>query len=31
MTHPMIVAVDGDGGWAGDVKPSSEWRMHLDI
>ena len=31
MTPPMIVTVDGDGGWTGDVKPSSEWRMHFDI
>ena len=27
----QIVFVDEDGGWSGDWKPSSEWRMHLDI
>ena len=31
MTPQMIVAVDHDGGWTGAFKPSSEWRMHLDI
>ncbi len=31
MTPAMIVPMDLDGGHAGDLKPSSEWRMHLDI
>lgn len=25
------MALDGDGGWEGPLKPSSEWRFHLDI
>ena len=25
------LAFDGDGGWTGPLKPSSEWRFHLDI
>lgn len=30
--HPNeIVQMDLDGGYEGDVLPSSEWRMHLDI
>lgn len=27
----MIVRMDFDGSWQGSVKPSSEWRFHLDI
>ena len=27
----QIVLVAEDGSWSGDWKPSSEWRMHLDI
>ncbi len=26
-----IVPMDLDGGYTGDLQPSSEWRMHLDI
>jgi L-fuculose-phosphate aldolase len=31
MMPDMIVAVGMDGAWSGRWKPSSEWRMHLDI
>ncbi|MEQ9639727.1 MAG: class II aldolase/adducin family protein [Alphaproteobacteria bacterium] len=31
MSPAMIVPMDLDGGHAGKLKPSSEWRMHLDI
>ena len=31
MRPDDIVAMDGDGNWQGDLKPSSEWRFHLDI
>lgn len=31
MAPEMIVAMDLDGGYRGEVLPSSEWRMHLDI
>jgi L-fuculose-phosphate aldolase len=31
MEPAMIVEMDLDGGYRGDVLPSSEWRMHLDI
>jgi L-fuculose-phosphate aldolase len=27
----LIVAMDLDGGWSGDVKPSSEWALHAAI
>jgi len=27
----MMVPMDVQGGWNGDWKPSSEWRMHADI
>lgn len=27
----MIVKMGFDGSWEGDLKPSSEWRFHLDI
>jgi len=27
----MMVFMDMKGGWKGDLKPSSEWRFHLDI
>jgi L-fuculose-phosphate aldolase len=31
MKPEEIVAMDLDGGYRGDLLPSSEWRMHLDI
>ncbi|MDJ0631321.1 MAG: class II aldolase/adducin family protein [Rhodobacter sp.] len=31
LTPEIIVAMDLDGGYAGDWLPSSEWRMHLDL
>lgn len=31
MTPEDIVRIAGDGSWQGGTKPSSEWRMHLDI
>lgn len=31
MDTAQIVLVAEDGSWSGDWKPSSEWRMHLDI
>lgn len=33
MTPEMIAAMplDGAGDWSGPLKPSSEWRFHLDI
>ncbi|MBX6320569.1 MAG: class II aldolase/adducin family protein [Rhodospirillaceae bacterium] len=31
MTPEQIVEMDLDGGYRGDLLPSSEWRMHLDI
>lgn len=31
MTPDEIVPVAADGTWSGALKPSSEWRMHLDI
>ncbi|RFC66506.1 class II aldolase [Fulvimarina endophytica] len=31
MRPDMIVPMSLDGDWSGDMKPSSEWRMHLDI
>ncbi|WP_102960634.1 class II aldolase/adducin family protein [Mangrovicella endophytica] len=31
MQPDQIVFVADDGAWTGDWKPSSEWRMHLDI
>ena len=31
MTPAMVVEVDAEGRAAGPLKPSSEWRMHLDI
>lgn len=31
LTPKMIVQMDLDGGYFGDLKPSSEWRMHFDI
>lgn len=31
LTPDMIVETDLDGGFAGKIKPSSEWRMHADI
>ena len=31
MTPEMMVPVGGDGAASGDLLPSSEWRMHLDI
>lgn len=31
MTPGDIVQMDLDGGYFGDVLPSSEWRMHLDL
>jgi L-fuculose-phosphate aldolase len=27
----MIVRMDFEGAWEGDLRPSSEWRFHLDI
>lgn len=31
LTEEMIVAVDLNGCYRGDILPSSEWRMHLDF
>lgn len=31
MAPEMMVQMDLDGGYFGDLKPSSEWRMHFDI
>jgi len=31
LTTERVVKVLDDGSWEGDVKPSSEWRMHLGI
>jgi L-fuculose-phosphate aldolase len=31
MTPEQIVEMDLDGGYRGELLPSSEWRMHLDI
>lgn len=31
MTPDQVVEMDLDGGYYGDWRPSSEWRMHLDI
>jgi L-fuculose-phosphate aldolase len=31
LAPEMIVAMDLDGGYLGDLRPSSEWRMHFDI
>ncbi|AXS40025.1 class II aldolase/adducin family protein [Breoghania sp. L-A4] len=31
MEPAQIVQMDLDGGYSGDMLPSSEWRMHLDI
>jgi len=31
LTVDRVVKVSGDGSWDGDVKPSSEWRMHQAI
>ncbi len=31
LTPDMIVEVREDGTFDGDIRPSSEWRMHLDI
>lgn len=31
MAPEAIVFVAADGTWSGDWRPSSEWRMHLDI
>jgi L-fuculose-phosphate aldolase len=33
MTPDMIASMplDGDGAWDGPLKPSTEWRFHLDI
>jgi len=31
MTEDDIVAMDMDGGWKGERRPSSEWRFHRDI
>ncbi|MEM6847471.1 MAG: class II aldolase/adducin family protein [Pseudomonadota bacterium] len=31
LTPDMIVEVHQDGTFEGDMRPSSEWRMHLDI
>lgn len=25
------ISLEGDGGWQGSLKPSSEWRFHLDL
>ena len=30
-TPEMCVRVTLDGAWSGDWRPSSEWRMHLDV
>jgi len=31
LTVKAFVFMDLDGNWSGDLKPSSEWRFHLDI
>lgn len=31
LTEDMIVALDLDGCYRGEILPSSEWRMHLDF
>lgn len=31
LTPEMIVAMDLEGGYVGELRPSSEWRMHFDI
>ncbi|MEP0233408.1 class II aldolase/adducin family protein [Roseibium sp.] len=31
LKENLIVAMDLDGGYTGEILPSSEWRMHLDI
>lgn len=31
LTPEMIVPMDLEGGYVGDLRPSSEWRMHHDI
>ncbi|MHA1565310.1 MAG: class II aldolase/adducin family protein [Alphaproteobacteria bacterium] len=31
MTPAQIIPVGFDGSYDGDIEPSSEWRMHLDI
>ncbi|MFC7334081.1 class II aldolase/adducin family protein [Rhodocista pekingensis] len=31
MTPDMLVPVTLDGGYRGDLRPSSEWRLHRDI
>lgn len=31
LAPEMMVPMDVQGGWSGDWKPSSEWRMHADI
>jgi L-fuculose-phosphate aldolase len=31
VTTDQIVLMGLDGSWSGPVRPSSEWRMHLDI
>ena len=29
--HIAAMPLDGDGGWTGPLKPSTEWRFHRDI
>ena len=31
LTPKMIVFMDYEGGYVGELRPSSEWRMHFDI
>ena len=31
LSSDGIVSMDFDGGWQGELAPSSEWRFHLDI
>ncbi len=31
LTPEMMVKMTMDGGYKGDIKPSSEWRFHLDL
>ncbi|MBE0532987.1 MAG: class II aldolase/adducin family protein [Rhodospirillales bacterium] len=31
LASEQVVAMDLDGGWAGDWRPSSEWRIHAAI
>ena len=31
ISADRVVYVDGEGNYSGDIKPSSEWRMHLSI